>query len=288
LANHGEVRWRRLKGRNLYPIEEHLLRLALEKGELNASSELEPRLQKLLGPDSTWLHSARVTSQVRFLLSRWGYDMVHRILERISTGADIDGALRETLGLSLVQFHKEWKKYVEVNPPRKLPGIVVRVPQLRKKSPPEKASLPDEETTGPALSHLEAGDLLLEEGNVESSILMYQKALDVCPVSLEGFQKLASAYARGGRADRALETLAKAVSLYPDEAALYIQIAEVYWSQASLEEALTFFSESTRIDPFNPYVYRSRSSIYRQRGMARQAYEEMKKTEIIEEKEGTP
>jgi len=90
-----------------------------------------------------------------------------------------------------------------------------------------------------------AADFARYLGKFDESILLYEKAIKLNPVSYGNYSDLRLAYLMAGRLDEAINTMQKALSFNPNAASGHTRLTEILVLQGKFKEALTEAEKET-------------------------------------------
>ena len=86
-------------------------------------------------------------------------------------------------------------------------------------------------------------------GKLDEAISAYTKALSIKPDFADGYYNMANAFQSQGKLDEAIEAYTKALSIKPDYAEAYSNIAVIFKDQDRLDEAIEAFNKAISIKP---------------------------------------
>jgi len=127
-------------------------------------------------------------------------------------------------------------------------------------------------------SFLQLGDALVLNGEIETAILEYQKAVALAPSSAAAQAGLASAYVRAGQAEAAIDRFLRAVQLDPGNPDYYRALARVYKDCGRMDLAIVSLrdgvSAATSSPPLQAEMAEELAALYERAGMPREATQE--------------
>jgi tetratricopeptide (TPR) repeat protein len=86
-------------------------------------------------------------------------------------------------------------------------------------------------------------------GKLDEAISAYTKALSIKPDFADGYYNMANAFQSQGKLDEAIEAYTKALSIKPDYAEAYSNMAVIFKDQDRLDEAIEAFNKAISIKP---------------------------------------
>jgi lipoprotein NlpI len=86
-------------------------------------------------------------------------------------------------------------------------------------------------------------------GKLDEAISAYTKALSIKPDFADGYYNMANAFQSQGKLDEAIEAYTKALSIKPDYAEAYSNLAVIFKDQDRLDEAIEAFNKAIYIKP---------------------------------------
>lgn len=122
--------------------------------------------------------------------------------------------------------------------------------------------------------YLQIAELLLKKGEVDKSILYYQKVLDFEPVNKQALLGLSELYERTGNLNKAIEYIKEAVSLFPDDYDILMKTTEIYIVNNKYDDAIQYLQKIIEKEPANIKARRLLGDVYRKNGEREKAWNE--------------
>ncbi|MDO8972162.1 MAG: hypothetical protein Q7U74_15820, partial [Saprospiraceae bacterium] len=110
------------------------------------------------------------------------------------------------------------------------------------------------------------GSVYWQHGYHEESVRLYQKALLLSPQSRDGILELARRYKLGGEPRKAVQTLASAMRLNPNDEEVQAEIEDAFIKLNIIEETIQFYADLMNLFPDNKYICRQLSRAYVHQG----------------------
>ncbi len=283
LAKYEESRWKSTRGRELTPIQSHLLAHAIEQNYFITFEEMHPSIAKLKSAEDAALAFAEVLTAMRYIVEKGGYELLNKILDEIGAGRSVEDAVAAGLGTSFEDFESNWRAYLKTLGMKKIPGL--KVMPLKLKGPgkaDEKEESPIEIEAADARKFTMLGDLLEEENRADAAMLEYEKAYKYAGLgSPQILNKLARAYMQNHRDDDAQRMLHEAISYYPNYVTTYITQGKLYKKRGNIDKAIESLKTASYINPFNPAVHQILAQLYTTAGNKEAARKSLEKLAII-------
>lgn len=118
------------------------------------------------------------------------------------------------------------------------------------------------EVSMPSFAYVNWGMKLLDKGETDSAIEMFQKSIDMPYTNAEAYINFGVALARTDRYEEALNYFKKATKLDHESAKAYEMLGSVYSELGNSREAENCFTIALRINPRNPQTYINRAIHY--------------------------
>lgn len=283
LAKCEESRWNSPKGRELTPIQSHLLAQTIEENYFITFEQMHPSIAKLKSAEDAALAFAEVHTAMQYIIEKGGYPVLNGILDVISTGRSVEEAVEAGLGMPFADFERGWKSYLDTIGLKKIPGLKVMPLKIRKPGKTgEKEESPTEIETADARKFTMLGDLLEEENRPDAALFEYEKAHQRAGLgSPQILNKLAMAYMQNHRDDDARRVLQDALSYYPNYVTTYITQGEFYKRKGDINSAIESFVSASRINPFNPAVHQRLAQLYTEAGDKNAAKKSLEKLALV-------
>src|SRR5438876_2008493 len=123
------------------------------------------------------------------------------------------------------------------------------------------ASVPDPDA-GLVSDPLMDGDAFSQQGDTDTAIRHYSRAIRANPARAEAYARRGDVYAQKGALDKALADYNEALRLKPQSPEIYLTRANVHQAAGRLQEALADANEAIRRDPGFPAAYSYRATVY--------------------------
>jgi tetratricopeptide (TPR) repeat protein len=288
LAKFEESRWKSTVGRDLSPLQKHLLAQALERGSFITFEEMHPSIAKLKSREDAALAFAEVLSSIRYIVEKGGYPLLNEILKGIGEGRSVEEAVVAGLGAhasemrtaSFEDFQKEWLSHLCSLGLSKIPGLQVMATKI--KDPGKKEDSPMEIEAEETRRFAMLGDILSEEDRPDAALFEYEKAYKHAGLgSAQVLNKLANSYLIGGRLEEAERLLNETRGYYPDYVSTYVTLGELHKKKGEFQRAIENYLEASHINPFNPIVHQRLASLYKEVGQADEATASLKRLTVL-------
>ena len=265
LAKFEESRWKSTEGRDLSPVQKHLLAQALEMDSFITFEEMHPSIAKLKSREDAALAFAEVLSSIQYMVKKGGYPFLNEILGGIREGKTVEEAVADGLATSFDDFQKEWRSYLNGLGLGKIPGLQVMATKI--KEPGKKEDSPMEIEAEETRRFTMLGDTLNEENRPDAALLEYEKAYQHSGLgSPQVLNKLANSYIFSGNLEGAERLLNETKGYYPDYVSTYVTLGELYKKKGEPQRAIENYLEASHINPFNPLVHQRLAILYRDMG----------------------
>ncbi|MCB7129505.1 MAG: tetratricopeptide repeat protein [Candidatus Brocadiales bacterium] len=284
LAKYEESRWKSDGGRELTPLQSHLLARAVEDDYFITFEQMHPSLAKLKSAEDAALAFAEVLTAMTYIIEKGGgYPALNDILDVIAMGKSVEEAVEEGLGMPFEEFEREWKVYLRKTSPQKIPGLKVMPTRLKDPAKPgQTEESPVEIEVAEARKFTMLGDLLQEQSRPDAALYEYEKARRYAGLgSPQILNKLARTYIQNHRDDDAQRVLSEALSYYPHYVAIYITQGELFAKRGETARAIENFRSATYINPFNPAVHQRLAQLYNKSGDKDAARKSLQKLAIL-------
>ena len=116
---------------------------------------------------------------------------------------------------------------------------------------------------GNAGLYLRKAQLMLDEGNVESSMQAIRSAILLDSTKQGYYHFLANLLVGGREFDRARAALRTARRIAPEDALTTIKLGELWAMEGNNDSAFYYINEGLRIDITNPYAYYLKGLLYK-------------------------
>lgn len=249
----------------LSPSSETLLQRALESNGFIPFERMHPSLVKLETRDEVALAFAEVQMSIELLMVRTEGKGLKRLLIELGKGTSLSEALSELVGVGLDQFEAMLKEYVLSRGLRAVPGLEPPRFTLKKEGAEDDLEV-RQIGEKQARDFVRLGDLLKARGRYESATIEYRKAKEREPRSPIILNKLGQSLILAGGSEQAVEILEEARGLYPDFSTTYYHLGEAHLGLGHTDQAVRFYSEATRMNPFHPIVRQRLAGLYKKRG----------------------
>jgi tetratricopeptide (TPR) repeat protein len=270
LAKFLEHRWRNPAGLSLTPSLEHLLAKGLATHKLISFDSMHPSMAKLPRAEDASLAFAEVTTAIGLLHATGGMPALRNVLAMIADGADARVAVARAYGGSgtWADFEKAWRAFMTAQHYKSIPGFEALAPRYRKNSAIASRRAPVEDEATPeragAERFLRLGNMLLQRGRVRAASAEYEKgAKEAGPAHWLFAVKLGRTYLAMGLADKALQAVASARSLYPEVPWPNLIAGQALLAKGDAADAVAPLLASLGANPFDPSVHCSLAEAYK-------------------------
>src|SRR3990172_1042515 len=255
IAKYEERRWIEDNTPNLPVSLESLLAEAIENDYFITFKQMHPSLAKLKRREDTALAFTDVFTVIDYMFRHGGYPLIISILDGIRDGKSTEEAVSSAMGVSFVEFEKNWLNELKQKKLRRIHGIRILPTKLKESS----AIVDDLESVAEievkdARKYAILGDLLRREGLHSTAIVEYAKAEEILKVALE---------------------------YYPEYTTTYISLGELYQRKGDCDIAIQVLSEANHINPFNPVIHKNLAMLYDKLGKKDEASIEMKRLRML-------
>jgi len=117
------------------------------------------------------------------------------------------------------------------------------------------------------------GNEYYRQGNYDSAIAEYNKALQLNPNDASAYNNLGLAYESLGQYQKAIEYLQKSLQLDPNDALAYYNLGVAYGGLGQYQNAIEYFQKSLQLNPNNVEAYTNLGAAYVDLGQYQQAIE---------------
>lgn len=122
--------------------------------------------------------------------------------------------------------------------------------------------------------YLQIAALLLEKGEVDKSIIYYQKVLDLEPVNKQALLGLCELYERIGNLNKSIDYIKEAVNLFPDDTDILLRAVELHIVNNLYDEAVEYLQKILEKEPANIKARRLLGDVYNKKGEKEKAWNE--------------
>jgi len=112
------------------------------------------------------------------------------------------------------------------------------------------------------------------KGDIQKSKEYYQKTIDMQPLNKDAVMGLIRLHEKKGEIDQAIELLKKATALFDDDVDVLFRAAELSLAGDSIENAKSYLSSITELEPGNAKARSLLGEIYSKEGLEEKAWEE--------------
>ncbi len=130
--------------------------------------------------------------------------------------------------------------------------------------------------------HYAKGNAYLENGEYDSAISEFTKAIALNPKNAASHNQRGAAYKNKGATDLAINDLLKSVELSPRFDVYYTNLAHLYIEKGEYDLALDKYTRAMEINPENPVAYRGRGHVYLRKQLHDLAIAELDKANRID------
>jgi tetratricopeptide (TPR) repeat protein len=267
IAKYLETRWRE-EANYMTPIMETILADGLANDYMVALQDMMPSLAKLKSAEDVQLAYAEVAAMVDYMVQQNGETVLAELATSLVNGTPFEMALETTIGKSLSQFQADWKKHMDGQQLKTIPGLTVlkfRFKNNRSPSENESAKEAALQEAGNQRAHdlTLLGDILKSRQYIKAAIVEYRKAIDeskmLSPIL---YNKLAGTYLLQKDYAQSEALLRKSLNYYPQFATTLTHLGELFYMKKDYTTAEEYFQKAARINPFNPLVHNRLINIY--------------------------
>ena len=290
IAKYEETRWRSAQASRLTPLSASLLAEAVETNALVSFEKMHPTFAKLDGREAS-LAFAQVSSMVSMIVRDKGLRGLRLMLDALRDGQSPDQALRLVMGVDVEGFHAAWLKHVKRQRLRRIDGLAVLRPRLKRHPDGRDRQVEDIEALREAVSKRAAdftrlGDLLRSESRPKAALLEYQKADAAAAIMSPVIRtRIAFAHVENHNFTDAAQVLTTVQRAYPDYQPAAALLGSLHFQQRAYPQAIEALEHAVAINPFD-YVSRSTlAEAYKRTGQLRLAQKEKEAIVLILPKE---
>ena len=139
-------------------------------------------------------------------------------------------------------------------------------PPSRAPAPVLKDALPPASLPPQARAHMERGQRLYDQGQVNEAIAEWQKTIRLAPRAARAHHLLGVALRDRGEQTKALAAFREALRLEPDNATAYVQLGRVLEATGDASGALEAYRAALQLVPSAPYVHNRLGHLLAARG----------------------
>ena len=111
-------------------------------------------------------------------------------------------------------------------------------------------------------AYISRGVSYLKKGQIEKSVLDFDRAINLDPGKAVAYVARGSAYYRLNQLDKAITDYNKAIEINPDLAVVYQDRGSIYQSQGRFDNAISDYSRALELNPENSAAYNFRGTAY--------------------------
>lgn len=119
-------------------------------------------------------------------------------------------------------------------------------------------------------------------GMIEESLTYFRKALELDPLSVQKARVLAIVLELAGKGEEARNMLAKMRRIYPENATVYLSLAECYVFEKDFGKAQEFIDRGQALNPVEPLLFVNQGLVYALTGRPEQARATLRKLESLQ------
>ena len=269
IAKYLETRWRLEHPVYLTSGNRTLLARAAQEGSLVPFARMAPSMVYLKDQTEIGLAFSQVSHAIDYAVQDHHVSLHNLLLKFDSETAD--AAFHNAFGMSVGEFEVQWKKFLVAQNLTQSEGAMPDRIRLGK-----RVDEVEEFVSTNLRGHIRLGDRFRQRNNPEMAIIEYQKALAKEPSNPVALTKSARAYMLLGRSEMAATRLQTCIKDNPGYPAAFLLLCDL-WSQRGLwEESLKLALEANAINPFDPYVHKKLSRIYKELGKSKASESEAK------------
>ena len=228
---------------------------------VDISGAIEQRPGATFDVDDALVRQVRVGSHpgyIRFVLDVTGTDMPPFTVEQ--QGSLVTAVLGEAGGEPSEDIAPEQTRMLFSLPntalaARATPQVSPSPPPSRAPAPVLKDALPPASVPPEARAHMERGQRLYDQGQVNEAIAEWQETIRLAPQAARAHHRLGVAWRDRGEQTKAIAAFRKALRLEPDNATTYVQLARALEVAGDTPGALEAYRAALRLVPSAPYVH---------------------------------
>lgn len=227
-------------------------------------SELDARFVRPRRPDDVQLAYFQASQVVEFVVERYGFDAVLKMLALYRDKARTPDVLRQALKLSEAEFDRAFMEYVgaKARPLQEGLGGAAQVDASRLPKDVVLNMLAARETFS---LRLRAGQLLREEGDLEGAARHFRRAAELFPYYTgEGnvYESLADLYEKNGDTAAAAEMLESLLKYDETNLKVLNRLADLRLKQGDRPRALAALRLGFYVAPFEPAAHARAGELY--------------------------
>jgi len=267
IAKYIEAHWRDEK-KFLDPLMETVLATGLANDYLISLDSMMPSFAKLKTAEDVQLAYAEVATMIDYLVSIRGEKVFPLLLNDLAAGKSFEEVLQQRTDADLARFQEGWKQYMKTQKLKSIPGIkylAMRFKESRKTEEDEKDYTEVADAKARDLTFL--GDILKSRNLQKAAMIEYEKAIrETESFSPVLYNKLAATRILNKDYDEAEPLLHESLKYYPMFHSTQINLGELYFATGRFEQALEYFNQAVRTNPFNPFAHLRLIDIYQRLG----------------------
>ena len=223
---------------------------------VDVSGAIEQRPGAIFDVDDALVRQVRVGSHpgyIRFVLDVTGTDMPPFTVEQ--QGSLVTAVLGEAGGESSAEQARVLFSLAKEAQVARATPQASSPPPSHAPAPVLKDALPLPPVPPEARAHMERGQRLYDQGQVNEAIAEWQETIRLAPQAARAHHRLGVAWRDRGEQTKAIAAFRKALRLEPDNATTYVQLARALEVAGDTPGALEAYRTALRLVPSAPYVH---------------------------------
>ncbi|PIE89030.1 MAG: hypothetical protein CR997_13220 [Acidobacteria bacterium] len=256
---------------NLKTLDRHLqhsLALGFSENRLVTMKEMYPSFAALPTPELAQRAYAQVASMVLYLMELQSLQVIPELSLELSQNPDLEELIAKRLGISFEQYQKNWRTWAEQQNYRIMPQYQAQEMKLLEEDGQAEELGKSQPEDDRIRKHSRLGDLLLERNRYRAALTEYRKSDEERKKKEADAPMNRQLLLRFLKCHRALENDAAILKLLheqiPDieaDSTMLQYKAKALWRRGNPEEALYNLNLATRVNPFDPEIYRIMDAI---------------------------
>jgi tetratricopeptide (TPR) repeat protein len=225
---------------------------AFAAGRWSRIEDLDTAFQRPRNPDDLPLAYFQASQVCEFIVDRFGFDAILRMLALYRDKAHTPEVLSQALKLTPEQFDRSFKEYLEAKT-RPLLAALKTEPNLTASLNKDEVLklLATEDTFG---LHMRAGNLLLADGDTDAAVRHFKRATDLFPYYTgdgNPYELLAGILEKKGDPAQAADALEQLIKYDENNLNALKSVARLRLAQGDRARALETLRLSFYVDPFD-------------------------------------
>ncbi len=265
IAKFQESRWKLKPGLVLDKYSENILATAHQKKHYISFEAMSPSLAKLPSQEDASLAYAQVATLMDWAYSKWGYEIINKLLDNITKYNNDKKAVLQTFGFDINKLLEEWKKHVSQKGYKTYQGLMDK-PILFKTADSQedyKFAEVDLFKNRDMKKWIRLGNMLYEVNRYKAAQVEYEKAIKYKKNEYPYLEnKLASLYIINKEYQKAINILTPTLSMFTNYIDSYMNLGEAYFNLKDYNNAKLMYETAIEINPFLKDIYIRLIDIY--------------------------